>query len=294
MSRVKILAFAGFAALLLWSVLPHSVNAQKQNGALKVAHISDTHLGLSRAPQATENLQRAVEMINQRQPDVIVVSGDIGERPPEWQRARQILSDVKAPVIYVPGNHDVNTKNVERFREYFGKDYFTTTIKHVTFVGLDSQLLGNYDEFSAREVRPLPEATQRHSEHMLDWLRGEARQARRAGDRRTRGGGQQAGKVIVAVQHIPFSSADGFPPDTKPYWVAQEPYRSRAMELLKEMGVKHILAGHWHKGVVFEDDGFVTHVAPALSWLPFGGKLGFAMHTISTDGKVETEFVDIE
>ena len=34
-----------------------------------------------------------------------------------------------------------------------------------------------------------------------------------------------------------------------------------------------------------------THVAPATSWLPLGGQLGFAMHTVSATGDLHTEFV---
>ena len=67
----------------------------------------------------------------------------------------------------------------------------------------------------------------------------------------------------------------------------------RARELLNQIGVRHMLVGHWHNGRVFNRDGIMWHVAPATSWLPWGGELGFAMHTISPNGDVKTEFVPL-
>ena len=43
---------------------------------ITVAHISDTRLGLKHAPGAAANLRRVVEMVNQRHPDAVIVSGD--------------------------------------------------------------------------------------------------------------------------------------------------------------------------------------------------------------------------
>jgi hypothetical protein len=63
------------------------------------------------------------------------------------------------------------------------------------------------------------------------------------------------------------------------------------MEALRGLGIKHMLVGHWHNGRVFEREGITWHVAPATSWLPWGGELGFAMHTITSAGDVRTEFV---
>ena len=74
----------------------------------------------------------------------------------------------------------------------------------------------------------------------------------------------------------------------------QEPYRGVRIELLHRLGVKHMFVGHWHKGMVFSSNDITEHVAPATSWSPTGDKLGFAMHTITPDGDVKTEFVYLE
>jgi 3',5'-cyclic AMP phosphodiesterase CpdA len=243
---------------------------------LTIAQISDTHIGEKRAPHAQDNLRQAVEMINQRHPDAVILSGDIGESPQAWQAAKSILKSLKAPLYFAPGNHDVHSSDVDRYRKVFGRDYYDFQVKDVRFVVIDSQLLGNFDAYDAKSPRPLPPATEEESERMLAWLTDLSRDARH--------------HTTIGVQHIPVFHDHGFP-DPKPYWIISEPYRSREMEALRGLGIKHMLVGHWHNGRVFEREGITWHVAPATSWLPWGGELGFAMHTITSAGDVRTEFV---
>ena len=260
-----------------------------------LAQISDTHLGEKHSPHAAENLRHAVQMINDRHPDAVILSGDIGENPRAWEEARSILKGLQAPLYYVPGNHDVHSSDVERYRSVFGKDYYSFRVKDVTFVVIDSQLLGNYDVYNAKQPPPLPAETEEESEQMLKWLASMA--DKDDGDRkkpdkdRAHEHGRDGG-IIVGVQHIPVFH-DGRFPDPKPYWVVSEPYRSKEMTLLHQLGIKDTLVGHWHNGRVFEREGIIWHVAPSTSWLPWGGELGFAMHTITPDGNVRTEFIDL-
>lgn len=244
---------------------------------ITVAQLSDTHIGDKHAPHAAENLRHAVDMINERHLDAVILSGDIGENPKDWAEAKSILEKLKPPLYYVPGNHDVHSNDVERYRKEFGKDYYEFHVKYATFVVIDSELLGNYDKYEAKTPLPLPDATEDESDRMLSWLNDLAKD---------RGKNQ----VVIGVQHIPVFH-DGKFPDPKPYWVVSEPYRSREMKALHALGIKHMLVGHWHNGRVFEREGITWHVAPATSWLPWGGELGFAIHTIDTKGDVETEFI---
>ena len=68
----------------------------------------------------------------------------------------------------------------------------------------------------------------------------------------------KAGHIVIGVQHIPVFHDGGFP-DPKPYWVVSEPYRSKEMKLLHQLGIKDMLVGHWHNGRIFEREGI--HVA---------------------------------
>jgi len=252
----------------------------KGNDRVSIVQISDTHLGDGHAPHAAENLRQAVKMTNDRHPDAVILSGDIGENPQAWDEARSILKKLKSPLYYIPGNHDVHSKDVDRYRGVFGKDYYEFQVKYVTFVGIDSQLLGNYDVYGAKTPPPLPSDTEEESERMLSWLNGLPEEP------------GTAKRVVIGVQHIPVFH-DGKFPDPKPYWVVNEPYRSKEMKALRQLGIKHMLVGHWHNSRVFEREGITWHVAPSTSWLPWGGELGLAVHTITPNGNVQTEFVDL-
>jgi 3',5'-cyclic AMP phosphodiesterase CpdA len=257
-----------------------------------IAQLSDTHLGEQHSPHAADNLRRAVQMINARHPDAVILSGDIGENPGEWDKAKSILKGLKAPLYYAPGNHDVHSHDVDRYRSAFGKDYYRFQVKGVTFLVIDSQLLGNYDNFEARPLPPLPAQTQQESDKMLSWLKNQGKQGHDEDDDRDRDRGEH-GRIIIGIQHIPVFRDGNFPPDNKPYWVVNDPYRSREMDILHKLGVRHMLVGHWHNGRVFNHEGITWHVGPATSWLPWGGELGFAIHTISPNGDVRTEFVPL-
>jgi 3',5'-cyclic AMP phosphodiesterase CpdA len=295
-------------ALLNFIFISLFVFAVRANAQVVIAQISDTHLGEPNAPHAFDNLRRAVDMVNARHPDAVIVSGDIGENYDQWLIARGILKWLHAPVYYAPGNHDVHTNDVARYREVFGPDYYRFQVKGVTFVVIDSQLLGNFDNFDAQSPQPLPVATQAEGDKMLAWL-GEQPGSRTADSRRhwwnfghgrepqrfqSDGDDDRRGGIVIGIQHIPAARGDNMPPDPKPYWTVNEPYRSRELAVLHRLGIRHMLAGHWHVGTVFERDGITWHIAPTTSrLLPWSTPLGFAMHTISPNGDVKTEFVSI-
>ena len=294
--------------LFLIVVLAFILFLPRLHAQVTIAQLSDTHIGLARAPEAADNLRRAVQLINQRNPDVVIVSGDIGERPSAWDQARDILKGLHARVYYIPGNHDVHSNDVDRYRNAFGDDYYKFQVKYVTVYMLDSQLWGNWDNFDAHTEPPMPPETRSEGEKELSWLEGQAGPGDREDhgkhkekdrkdkdrDRDERGTGRDEGGVAIAVQHVPAERDHGFPNDPKPYWVVNDPWRGREEDALKKLGVHDVFAGHWHIGKVFNAGGFTWHVAPATSWSPFNGKLGFALHTISPDGKVRTQFVYLD
>lgn len=272
---------------LIFSLAARPVaGSQRDRDAITLVQISDTHLGDKHAPNAAKNLRQAVEMINDRHPDAVVLSGDIGENPQAWDDAKSILKKLKSPLYYAPGNHDVHSDDVERYRRTFGRDYYTFEVKGIGFVVIDSQLLGNYDVYDAKRPMPLPPQTEDESERMLSWLA-----TLNEADREDKAG--HAGKILIGIQHIPMFRDGDFPRDTKPYWVISDPYRSKELKILHQLGIKDMLVGHWHNGRVFQKEGITWHVAPATSWLPWGGELGFAVHSITANGEVHTEFVEL-
>jgi predicted MPP superfamily phosphohydrolase len=71
---------------------------------LRVAHLSDFHLGLpSRGVRA---VRRAVEWVGERRPDLVVVTGDLVSRPRGEAPLRELLARLGGAYV-VLGNHDV-------------------------------------------------------------------------------------------------------------------------------------------------------------------------------------------
>jgi uncharacterized protein len=71
---------------------------------LRIAHLSDFHLGSpSRGVRAVD---RAVEWVVQRRPDLVVITGDLVSRPRGEPLLREIVGRL-GPSFAVLGNHDV-------------------------------------------------------------------------------------------------------------------------------------------------------------------------------------------
>ena len=71
---------------------------------LRIAHLSDLHLGVpSRGSVAAE---RAVSWVQERRPDLVVVTGDLLTRPAGAERMRGLLARLPGAIV-VLGNHDV-------------------------------------------------------------------------------------------------------------------------------------------------------------------------------------------
>lgn len=105
---------------------------------VQIAHIGDMHFGgLANIP-AVEALER---LLPDLRPDAIVIGGDLSQRARhgEFQRGRAFANRARetAPVLVMPGNHDVQwwrrplipfDKDAvyEKYRSYFGADLTPT------------------------------------------------------------------------------------------------------------------------------------------------------------------------
>jgi predicted MPP superfamily phosphohydrolase len=243
--------------------------------SVTIAQLSDIHIGIANHPGSEERLQQAIDLIGSRHVDAVFVSGDIGDKFEEsWNTARTMLKSLNLPMYYVPGNHDDTAQTQSRYTAVFGPNYYTFRIRGINFVALDSQLLGNFSTFQSATPLPVVKEDEPAAEKMLAWLNS----------LRLKG-------PVIALQHVPPDRPSlQTSPDDKPYWILHDPWRTRELDALRKLGVKDILAGHWHQATLYEVDGIQVHVGPATSWSP-KSPLGFALHTISPDGQVRTEFI---
>lgn len=70
-----------------------------------ILHISDTHFGTEQAPV----VQALIALAARERPSLVVLSGDITQRarPAQFRAALAFVERLGAPVLAVPGNHDI-------------------------------------------------------------------------------------------------------------------------------------------------------------------------------------------
>ncbi len=71
---------------------------------LRIAHLSDFHLGLPSRGEAA--VERAVDWVTERKPDLVAITGDLVSRPRGEPLLREQLARLDRPFV-VLGNHDV-------------------------------------------------------------------------------------------------------------------------------------------------------------------------------------------
>jgi hypothetical protein len=73
----------------------------------RIAHLSDLHVKSARYPFAYEIGRRAVQMALAEEPDLVCVTGDLGQASRHIERASEVLAPLSGrPVFVVMGNHD--------------------------------------------------------------------------------------------------------------------------------------------------------------------------------------------
>lgn len=106
---------------------------------IRIAHISDIHVGSNHF--VSNLLNRAVMEINEMEPDVVLVSGDLtneGFRQ-QYSAVAAYLENIKCErVSVIPGNHDSRNVGYVHFEDVFGARNSALYLPGVTMVALDS------------------------------------------------------------------------------------------------------------------------------------------------------------
>jgi predicted MPP superfamily phosphohydrolase len=83
----------------------HVKNLDKDLAGLRIAHLSDFHLGMpSRGKRSVAN---ALEWAAANKPDLITITGDLASRPRGEGELRRLLQGIEPPTYVVLGNHDI-------------------------------------------------------------------------------------------------------------------------------------------------------------------------------------------
>jgi 3',5'-cyclic AMP phosphodiesterase CpdA len=192
----------------------------------RIALLADLHFG-SVPPQLAEQLTRDLGRIR---PDLIIIAGDLTMRSTriEFADAKSWLEGLEAPLLVLPGNHDLPVWNVfERFTNPFAR----------------------YSRASGAKLMPVFEDGQSFIlglnttaiwQPNLRWHEGTARRRDVAAARLLLTQAPLEKARIVATHH-PLLPIEGFP--------RSRPVRraARAMAMLAEQKVEMLLSGHIHQ-----------------------------------------------
>jgi 3',5'-cyclic AMP phosphodiesterase CpdA len=105
---------------------------------LSIVHLSDIHVG---AKLERGMLEKAVDEINELNPDLVVVTGDLTEEGllEEFQEAQNYLQRIKCKNLIVgSGNHDARNTGYRLFPRFFGKPWSITEMGEAVLIMLDS------------------------------------------------------------------------------------------------------------------------------------------------------------
>lgn len=105
----------------------------------RIVQLSDLHCG----PQffLPQYLERAIAEVNELEPDVVVVSGDLTTNgfKDEYALAREYLDRVECDsLVVIPGNHDSRNVGYVHFEELFGERSSVLHVGGTTIVAVDS------------------------------------------------------------------------------------------------------------------------------------------------------------
>jgi 3',5'-cyclic AMP phosphodiesterase CpdA len=188
-----------------------------------IAHLSDLHFGRE-DPAIVAALLADLETLR---PSVVAVSGDLTQRArrSQFRAAREFLDRIAAPLVVVPGNHDVPLYDLfRRFASPFGRyARLVTPVLAPVYVDDEIHVAG------VSTARALTWKEGRISLEQIEALRGEL----------CRDGA--SGRLRVLVAHHPF----GAPADRPRQRVAGR--SGRALRALTECGLDLILTGHLHR-----------------------------------------------
>lgn len=218
-----------------------------------LVQISDPHLSPAHG-FFHGNFTVVVDAINRRAPDLVVSSGDLSINGPETVDdlafARWCHDRIDAPVLFLPGNHDIGeepggehlhqpltAERLTAWRKHFGDHRWHRDVEAWRLIGLNSQL---FNTGTAEEA------------DQWAWLQALL---------------EEADGPIGVFLHKPVHDRDPQqPPD--PRNVVWPPAGERLTALFQARGVRFVASGHRHQRRV-RNIGGISHIwCPSTAFMP--------------------------
>lgn len=186
--------------------------------------ISDSHIGFHQAanPNVSATLESAVAAINSlaRQPQFVIHTGDVTHlaRADQFDTAKQILGTLRAPLIALPGEHDVLGATPAAFLGAFPPHSGSTGWFSWDADGVHYVALVNVFDFERMGVL---------GSDQIDWLRKDLARL-------------PASKPLVVFAHVPLYAL-------YPDWGWTTEDGAKALNLLARFDAVTVLNGHVHQ-----------------------------------------------
>ena len=226
---VKFFTIISLCTLLLAGCAEQQTNA----GEYVFVQMGDPQIGMSNYTGDLARFSRAVSVINNLQPQFVLICGDMVDKASEqsfndFNSARGALS---VPSYCIPGNHDIgyqpDAASLELYRTNFGDDYFVFTYEGDSFVCANTQLW----------KKKVPEESEKHDRWFADALTAAAAESRN----------------VFVVLHYPFFVAK---PDEKEHtFNLPIEKRKELLAVCSSNNVSAVLAGHAHRAFTNEYNG---------------------------------------
>jgi 3',5'-cyclic AMP phosphodiesterase CpdA len=219
----------------------------------RLIQISDPHLS-PRHGFFHGNFERVTEAVNRLAPDLVVSSGDLTvngpEAPDDLAFARWCHDRIAAPVLFLPGNHDVgeepggehlhqpiSASRLEAWIAHFGRHRWRAELGRWRLLGVNSQLFNS----------ELPEEAEQWT-----WLEAAL--------------GDRGGPVGVFLHKPLYEHDPTLPPD--PRNTASPVALDRLERLFRDGGVRFVASGHRHQRRILRIGG-IDHVwCPSTAFMP--------------------------
>jgi alkaline phosphatase D len=264
---------------VLWLALVATCSVAKEKPVATIALLSDTH---TMAPTSQhdgvyeQHFEQAIAAVNKANVDFVLITGDLsnGGQPEQLREFRNHTKKFKAPVYYVPGNHDVGNKfnsgktngtiTIERLKAYereMGPSFFAKDDHGVRLIGLNASLFGSGFQQETEQWKFLKTELAKTSD-----------------------------TPKLLFMHYPLFVTN---PTERGggYWNVEPEPRQRVLNLCKNAGVKAVLTGHLHKPLTNEYEGILLLGTPAISFgFPRDAHLeGWTLVTIPKTGPIKFE-----
>jgi 3',5'-cyclic AMP phosphodiesterase CpdA len=231
----------------------------------------DPQIGFGEYAADLRRFEQAARQINALRPDLVVVCGDLVNKPDEksfvdFNAAKARLS---VPCYVAPGNHDLGNEptlqSLEHYRRLVGKDYYAVDHKGCVFVVVNSQLwktpvAGETEEQDRWLARTLQSAVKKH-------------------------------RRVFIVMHHPLFLKEAEEPDN--YFNLPLGKRRELLALFESFGVVAILAGHTHTTATHDYHGIQIVNSETTSQNFDKRPYGFRVWHVAAQRPYQNEFVPL-